>query len=428
MNHKKFISQVVSFRIQNNKTMSSKKGTKNNDNQERPWDGVPDVKVEWIHHWAPANAMDCKNWPFKDLVQAKVDISFDLPYEVSTANELLYNGKIPTNNPPPYLNKKCKSNKRHKSNKKTRRPVTMDYSSDDSGAPPPPPPPTLVVKYADPTTKNVEMIAHFQESFGGAAELLTQGFEICLMIAAGLVMPEPLTTKNNVKANVNFANNLFALVAYDFAKGAIGYQELPPRNTSLGQWKKSATTLEVERFDRFVNLLEKCFGPQSKKGKNGMDVLATDTKFALSIFRSRPESKIKGIEDIVLVNFRDHNKQSFQKFGMLSAEYCYYKTREEKPLPKECYKAIYYPLGKIYYKLMPKVEPTDIKESLLYLTENQRNDFKANEKWYKTVSSGRLDCNKDAEDDDNYFVAKAGQEIISINSDSTEEEVDVTTI
>jgi len=65
----------------------------------------------------------------------------------------------------------------------------------------------------------------------------------------------------------------------------------------------------------------------------------------------------------------------------------------------------------------------------LCLTENQRNAFKANKKWYKTVSSGRMDCNKDAKDDDKNFVAKmAGKEIIEIDSDSTEDEVDVTTV
>jgi len=383
--------------------------------------------------------MDCKNWPLNDVVQAKVDISFDLPYEVSTTNELLYTkGKIPTNNPPPNLNhksddknRKRKSKKKHKSKKKVLYMTfcdSPDTSDDDDDTPTPPAP---LVKYADPTTKNVKMMALFQDRFRGTTELLTQSFEICLMIVAGLVMPEPLTTPTNIKANVQMVINLFALVAYDFAKGAIGYEDLPRKKLTLGQWKKNATTLELDCFDCFVNLLEKCFGPQSKKGMAGMKVLATDTDFALTIYRChpRPSTTRKGIEDVNLVNFRDHNKQAFKSSGMLSPEYCYYHKTRKGPLPKHCFKAIYYPLGKIYFKLMPHAEGNDIKESLLYLTENQRNAFRANEKWYKTVTSGRMDCNKDAKDDNKPFVAKmAGKEILTIDSDSTEEEVDVTTL
>jgi len=419
--------------------MSGKKRTKNNNNEEKPWEGVPDVKLEWIHHWAPTTAMDCKNWPLKDVVQAKVDISFDLPYVVSTTNELLYNGKIPTNNPPINLNqksnkkhkskKKRKSKKKHKSNKKViivtlvDSPDPSDASDEDEATPTPPP----LVKYAGPTTKNDEMIAIFQEAFGGATVLLTQAFEICLMIAAGLVMPEP--SPNNIKANVRLANNLFALVAYDFAKGAIDYEDLPPKSETLGQWKKSATSLEVDRFDRFVNLLEKYFGPETKKGKAGIDVLATDTDFALSIYRChpRPSSTRKGIEDINLVNFRDHNKQSFKSSGMLSPKYCYHITRGL--LAQTLLQGHLLPSWQNLFQVDAQRWSQRHQRVSLCLTENQRNAFKANKKWYKTVSSGRMDCNKDAKDDDKNFVAKmAGKEIIEIDSDSTEDEVDVTTV
>jgi len=94
-------------------------------------------------------------------------------------------------------------------------------------------------------------------------------------------------------------------------------------------WKNCATTLEVDPFDRFVNLLEKCFGPESKNGNAGMDVLAADADFALSICRRHPmpSSTRKGIEDINLVNFRDCTQQSFKSSGMLSPEHCCHKTR-----------------------------------------------------------------------------------------------------